>query len=286
MAKKIVGIVILAALGALGLGPTAAVAFTLYFTVNDGTNPPTLLFKINTATLVTENLGPIPGTLIPGLAPSSDRDVLYAADRNNQELLRINVSTFPAPGSVQTVGSFGRDIRELAYDAGTNTLYGFDFGNERLYIVNTATGAATTDIGSIGLRLRAMTFNQVTRTLYGVASFPDGGELYRIDPNTAALTLVNTGQPGLDQISGIHVVGSTAATTMFAIGRDSASNFYTIDQATGVATALTPVSFAGGRKARDLAAPLDELPAPALGRWGLILSFLLLAGFALRRLRA
>jgi len=281
--------ILVVGLTVLGLSPTGAAAFTLYFTVNDGTNPPTRLFKIDTVTLATEALGPIPGSLVPGLAPSPYPNVLFAADRNHQRLLKIDVSTFPQPGSVENVGNFGRDIRELAYDATTGTLYGFDFNSEELYIINKTTGAAATLVGSIGMRLRAMTFDQLTRTLYGVVSFPEGGGLYTIDPHTAALTPVDTSEPGLDQISGIHVVvGHPMVRIMFAIGRDGAANLYTINPATGVETALTPIVLGGQQKVRDLAALLDNLqaPVPVMGKRGLVLSLLLLMGFALRRLRA
>lgn len=277
------GIGLLFALSALPLAASSADARLLYFTVNTG-SPPTLLFSIDAATQQIERLGPIPDTLLPGLAPSADTNVLYAADRNNQELLKINVARFPADGSVTTVGSFGRDIRELAYDALTDTLYGFDFGSEELYIIDSATGAAApTPIGNVGLRLRGLTFDPTTRTLYGMSAFTDDGELLVIDQDTAAPSVVAFFEPGLNQISGIH---SQYGSPMFGIGRDSAPNFYTIDEGTGVATAVTPMVLAGQRRARDLAAPL--LPgrmAPAAGRLGLFGVALVLLCWASHRLR-
>ena len=263
MRKKCVFLFIFAIGMATVSSPSRTTAATLFFTVNDSV-PPTSLYSIDTETYVYTLLGSMENRLIPGLSPSPFPNVLYAVDRNLGEFLTIDVSTFPDAGSVQVIGSLDRDIQELAYDASTDTLYGFNFSTNRLTILDRNTGAFVSNVGSIGFRLRGITFNQATGTLYGLAAaqFGNSPDLYVIDPSTANATKVNDGFPGLDQISGIHALNTgTADDPMYAVGRaPSAASFFSIDQATAVATVLTGLSLPGEESARDLAAPLAFLP--------------------------
>jgi len=288
--KKYVFLILFTLLIVTGLKPCGASAAILYFTANDST-PPTTLYSIDTVTYTITPLGSLAGRLIPGLSPSPYPNILYAVDSNHTRLLTIDVSTFPAPGSARVIGSLNRNIRELAYDALTDTLYGFNFSNYRLMIIDQITGNATTTVGNIGLRLRGMTFNQASRTLYGITADTgsDDSELYTIDLSTAAPTLVASGEPDRYQISGIHVLHTSLSNNpMYAIGRDSAAFLFSINQSTAVETELTSISLPEGIVPRDLAAPFEEHTVPTLNEWGMII-FMVLAGlgavYYLRRRR-
>jgi hypothetical protein len=291
--KKYVFLILFTLAIVTGLKPCGASAAILYFTANDS-SPPTSLYSIDTETPnAITLLGSIDGRLIPGLSPSPDYDILYAVDRNNGVLLTIDVSSgasgFPAAGSVQEIGPLYRDIRELAYDALNDTLYGFNFANNRLMTINQATGEAITPPeGNVGLRLRGMTFDQVTGTLYGITADVPGidSELYTIT-TTAVATVVNDGEPDRNQISGIFALPTGPTSTMYAIGRDDAAFLFSIDHLfTAAEIELTGISLPGEIVARDLAAPfLRPTPIPTLSQWGMIVLSLLLGILGILALR-
>ena len=291
MGKKYVFLILFTLAIVTGLKPCGASAATLYFTANDNT-PPTSLYSIDTVTNTITPLGSLAEMLIPGLSPSPYPNILYAVDRNGGRFLTIDVSTFPAAGSIQVIGNLNRDIRELAYDALTDTLYGFNFANNRLVIIDQTNGNAISTVGNIGLRLRGMTFNQASRTLYGITAETGGYdvELYIIDLSTAAPALLASGEPDRYQISGIHALHTTGTSydPMYAIGRDSAAFLFSINQATAVETELTGISLPGEIVPRDLAAPFEKQIVPTLSQWSMII-FILLAGlgsiYYLRRKR-
>ena len=290
MGKKCIFVILLALAIIAGLRPCVTSAATLYFTADDGNNPPTYLYSINTSTHAIQYLGSI-DALIPGMSPSPNFNVLYAVDRYYGRLLTIDVSTFPASGSVQVVGNLNRDIRELAYDSTNNILYGFNFANNHLVTLNQADGTAAGNLGDIGFRLRAMTFDQVTGTLYGISADTgvDEADLYTIDTGTANATLVNPGEPNRNQISGIYALTTGNSTsTMYAIGRDEASYFFRINKSTAVETVLRSLpALTNGTVARDLSAPFLQYRAiPTLSQWGMIVLILLFGISAILVLRA
>ena len=280
MGKKCAFLILLALVIGTGLMPCVTSAATLYFTADDGNSPPTYLYSIDTNTHAITLLGSIDG-LIPGMSPSPNFNVLYAVDRYNANFLTIDVSTFPAAGSVQVIGSLDRDIRELAYDASNNILYGFNFTTNRLVILDQSNGHFSSNVGDIGFRLRAMTFDQATETLYGISADNgvDEADLYTINTTNASATLVNPGEPNRDQISGIFALSTgPSASTMYAIGRDDAAYFFRINQTTAVETELRSLPpLANGTVARDLSAPFVEQTAaiPTLSEWGMMALILL-----------
>ena len=102
----------------------------------------------------------------------------------------------PWTGTSTLVGPTGLGpIAGLAYDVNTATMYGITGcanGNSQLLHVNLASGAATV-IGSVGFEAGSLEFGP-DGNLYGGGDHNGVGVLYRIDPATAATTLISSGQ--------------------------------------------------------------------------------------------
>lgn len=155
-----------------------------------------------------------------GLAYDSANDVLYGADGSNVGLATLDRAT----GESTLVGAYvdarASLICALAYDAGTDTLYGVSAYenagdaptagrgngaaaapqgtgvNSQLFTLNRATGAATL-VGDLGVALDAsnvrcgLEIDPVTGNL--IAGAYDGS-LYRVDKSSGAATFIgNTG---------------------------------------------------------------------------------------------
>ena len=257
---------------------------TLYYATHSGrSGNPSTLWSINTDAPYTQvALGTIDARIV-GLSSSGIPNVIYAADRAASNLLAIDVSVFPAAGSVVTVGPFNQDIRGLAFDSTTATLYGRD-NNQYLYTIDSSTGAVIMPaIGQMAanISILAMTFDS-SGILYGMS---DSGQdlLYTINTTTAAISLVNPpGGPGLQQISGIFIDPET--NIMYGVRRDGDEAFYSINQTDASATFLADLD---GEDARALAAPLPQRVSsiPTLSEWGMIIMVLLFAGCAVMALR-
>jgi hypothetical protein len=102
----------------------------------------------------------------------------------------------------------------LAYDAGSNRLYGTTTLTNRLYEIDRTTGLAT-PIGNVGVPLmRGLAFDNATGTLYGthgVGPFDADDALYRINTSTGQATLVgHTGFFGPNAPPGRNAIGALA----------------------------------------------------------------------------
>jgi len=110
----------------------------------------------------------------------------------------------PATGAFTLIGSTGLGpITGLAYDAGSAKMYGITgcaSGNSSLVTLNLTIGAATV-IGSVGFEAGALEFGP-DGNLYGGGSNFGTRYLYRIDPVSAASTLVGSGS-GFGEFTGL-----------------------------------------------------------------------------------
>lgn len=89
------------------------------------------------------------GTGINGLSYDPITDWLYGCSSSDY-LYKIN----PETGEQEQIGPFSSEVSYmigLAFDA-EGTLYGWDLGNDKLWIIDTETGEAT-EIGSLGINL-------------------------------------------------------------------------------------------------------------------------------------
>ncbi|MBZ5590205.1 MAG: DUF4394 domain-containing protein [Acidobacteriia bacterium] len=161
------------------------------------------------------------------LAPmAAGAQSLYGTEYGGGAIYRIN----PADGTYVTLGAPGPNpFPGLAYDPGTNTLYGTDEDN--LYTVNLTTGAATL-VGAHGVAggITGLTFNAAHTVLYSIGY---DGILYSVNPATGAATSV--GALGVAP-NDIVDLATDSAGTVYAVG--TAANLYSVNTTTGAATLL------------------------------------------------
>lgn len=159
---------------------------------------------------------------------------LYAIDDIDNSLVTIDPVTY-AVTSIGSTGVSGGDFGDLAYDSISGTLYwAAGRGNDSLYTLNLATGAATL-VGSYGIDdLFALAYNNSDGQLYAQAT---SGNVYRLNPTTAAPTLVGSNgvYPG-----GMEYRTDTGQLILVGAGNGS---FYTVDTTTGAATLLASQGF-------------------------------------------
>ena len=146
----------------------------------------------------------------------------------------------PLTGSGVPIGFTGNhDIRGLALDPATNTLYAADCKGNQLMIVNLTTGQAL-PVGKFGFTdVNGLAFDPVTGTLYGADGTTDN--LITIDTATGAGTIVGPlGLSGFVNVTGLAF--DPDAGVLF--GSNVTSNqLVTIDTATGNATVVGPFGF-------------------------------------------
>ncbi len=256
----------------------AAHGATLYYSSSSSAN--TEIYSINSTTGGDALLTTVSGVQYLGLAPSSIPNTIFAIDTTSSTgcLNTFNVANL----ATNLVGCAGLDIREIAFNAITRTLYGTDYSN--LYAINTSTGAATL-IGSFGGGLGAMWslgYDSEAGILYGLdvgTSSPYPASLYTVNTSTGAAALV--GATGQNRITDNFIDPGTG--NMFGVG-NGPNNFYSINKATGAAVVVSAIT---GTAAVGLAAPVASAPAaiPAMSEWGVILLSILLAVGAVFALR-
>jgi hypothetical protein len=124
---------------------------------------------------------------------------LTASDpQNNAQFSRVaiqgNTAAIGAP--FQDQGIPIGDVRALAFDSSTQTLYGADSGANQLVSIDLVTGVGT-PIGALGFPYVAgMVYHAPSNLLYGVDA--PSGDLIRINPTTGKGTVVGpTGFTGL-----------------------------------------------------------------------------------------
>lgn len=153
----------------------------------------------------------------------------------------------------------------LAYDASTDTLYATGVedsstGTSRLFAIDRATGAFTSFPGmssTINLSQGGLAIHPLTGVLYatGGNGFQSSG-LFTIDKATGAATLIGqTGGQCCVNPYGFNLngIGFRSDGTLFANGftlTDGISSLFTIDLATGAATAIGAHGVSSGRALR------------------------------------
>ena len=145
-----------------------------------------------------------------------------------------------------------RDLRALAFDTNTNTLFGIDGFTGQLVRIDPATGAATA-VGPLGILVVdglacGLGFDSNTNTLYGSIFDPaqNADELVTIDPATGSATVV--GPIGFQDVFGLAFDPNT--NTLF--GTDAfGADLIEIDPATGAGTFVSMLPTPGTTLAFD-----------------------------------
>ncbi len=154
---------------------------------------------------------------------------IYAVNDYNHTLITID----PVSLGVTTVGSLGvasGDFGDLAYDGASGTMWWVaGRGNDSLYTINLATGAATL-VGSHGID-DLFALGTVGGKLYGQAT---SGNVYELNPVTAAPTLLgsNSVYPG-----GYDWNPDAGLMVLLAAGDTGAA--HSVDLTTGAASLLS-----------------------------------------------
>jgi len=195
-----------------------------------------------------------------GAADGDNPSEFFAADCcTDPRLFRVNPST----ASAVLVGSYGGpEIREIAYDAAGDVLYGTDYAS--LYTIDTTSGSAT-EVGLMGDvgQFWALGYHAGLGKLFGVSNATDF--LYEVDTTTGQLTTVGPTlthrvtdiqyDPITDTLYGVTDVG----------GGDE---HYTIDTASGAATLIGERMGGNLTGLGDLGSPGD---VPAVSNVGFVL---------------
>ncbi len=156
------------------------------------------LRAIDPDTFTVSNIGSL-GTnfLWSGLAHDPNADILYGVDgrAGTFDLFTINRLT----GAATSVGSHGvPELFGLAFDSTNNVLYSSQLHvTEQLYRLDTTSGAATLVgplTGSPGIG--GLAYDSLRDQLIGWHDF--GGEIYSIDRNTGATSLLTNGPSASD----------------------------------------------------------------------------------------
>ena len=135
---------------------------------------------------------------VAGLAYVASGDVLYGADMESNSLVIVDRTT----GALTMVGPFGvTGMRDLAYNASTDTLYGVDGAN--LFAISRATGHASF-LGNLGPMFGVS--NPVSALAFDAASHQlfagDCCSLYTVNTITGAATRI--GGTGLTLLGAIE----------------------------------------------------------------------------------
>jgi len=120
-------------------------------------------------------------------------------------------------------------------------LYGTDGSGGNLYVIDPATGAATS-VGALGINAPALAIDSTTGTLYAGGG-AGATSLYTVDPLTAATVLVGgSGMTGATLSSFDFDLGGTlfASVNLFDPANTGGDILATIDKPTGIATIRGP----------------------------------------------
>jgi hypothetical protein len=121
-------------------------------------------------------------------------------------------------------------VKSLAYDAGSNTLYGVDVASDQLLVLDVASGGVTA-VGPVG-------FDRVQ----GLAFAPNSGVLYGVDLPTNQLITIDTATGAGSAVGPLGVVGFRSLAydsnfnTLYGTGGSQAQFLCTIDLTSGAAT--------------------------------------------------
>jgi hypothetical protein len=169
------------------------------------------------------------------LAPP--RGVLYTIRDDDGMLQRVDPETlqFTDIGLLGVPYAFG----DCAWNPADNTLYVVDGFNQQnsLYRVDLGTGAATL-VGVHGIpNMFSLGYHPPTTAIYGIAGF-DNNVLYRFDLTNGAATPIG-GPTGTGRL--VDGLVWDSARNRFVALTASLEQFFSVDVATGAATALTAV---------------------------------------------
>ena len=245
------------------------------------------LFTINTATNTATLIGNMAGQLATEIEYDTVNDLLYGEEINGfPNLHTIDPATAASTGTVTHANG---SLTGLEFVGGT--LYGtFIAGSgapSDLVIVDTNTGNFTV-VGPTGQGpISGLAYDTVSRIMYGVTAGGGPANLLRINLLTGAATVI--GATGMDRIGSIEfgpqgvLYGGTTD-----IASVSPSSLVRIDVNTGNAQAIfnTGFSITGLAAIRLQDEACIPKPVPALSRWGLALSVLLLLGLVTFRRRS
>lgn len=168
-----------------------------------------VLYTIRDGDDMVQRMDPVSGTItnIGGLgvdfafgdcAWDSANNTLYMVPRAgtgmnaNTNLYRVNTST----GAATVVGTHGIiDMRALAFNPVSNTLYAHGNTNGSLYTINVNTGAATfVGTGNVGI-LDALAWDTSRNRMVGVTADATAGELFTVNLTNGAVTSLGTAGP-------------------------------------------------------------------------------------------
>jgi gliding motility-associated-like protein len=178
------------------------------------------LFSFDLATSTVFTIASLNGISIFGADFDNTNQILYAvgmvegSSNGVQTLYRYNLTTgqptaigdLNLPGSDGFCSAAGEGINGLAYDSALQTLWGFS--SNKLYNINTTTGAATL-VGPVAPGgIRGGAYDIANSTLWAISQQED---LYQIDPTTGNVlaSLPSTGSFG--NITGLAYITTNCA---------------------------------------------------------------------------
>lgn len=154
--------------------------------------------------------------------------------------------------NARSLSVFALALFAFTASADSFALYGAtSSGHGELYVLNPATGGASTDVGPINAgatnySITGLAFDPTTNTLYGSTGAVSGASLLTIDPNTADATVVGNFNAGAGNTMTDLAFDSSG--NLYGISATGGANLYSIDKTTGAATivGVSGVSFTEG----------------------------------------
>ncbi len=203
------------------------------FAVGDAANN---FGTLNTATGNFARVGDGPAR-VEGAAYNPVLDVFYISTNdtfaNVRKLYSVSASGGVASTFIADLSGTTAVINGLAFDAGSQTLYGIAQATGALYTIDTGTGAATL-VGGSGGTIGALDFDGTTGTLYGIDDSAGASKLVSIDPATGAQTLIGTLGAGIADCNGLAAMADGSLYTINA----ATDQLLSINKATGAATVV------------------------------------------------
>ena len=158
---------------------------------------------------------------VEGLAFDPVNGFLYGSDAGAGGFTACIIRFTPAnPGGAICLGSLpGTDVRGLAYDASSATLYGVDMVTDNLLAISTVNAAATV-IGSLGgsfNSVRGLAF--YNGNLYGVHQVGISvSQLIEINTTSGAGSLLPGNPTGSPELNGLAAVPEPSTAVLIGIG--------------------------------------------------------------------
>jgi hypothetical protein len=197
------------------------------------------LYKINTVTGSPTFIGSLGVMGMSGLALDPATGILYGS--YGSTLYRINKTT----GRATRIGTSVLGFAGLAWDPIRHVLLGSNGGgvgeSDGLYRIDPVTGRATS-VGSMGGRsMHGLTYDPLTRTVYGVFTFnASTNYLVTIDTSTGESTFV----AGITNGAVVEALAyDTSTRTLYGADSSNAGQLITIDSNTGQRTVVGSMNF-------------------------------------------